>query len=246
MKNIQNIKTILNRLIGLLNYRIVNGEWGPRGFVETFKRIRKAGILPSQIVDVGASKGVWTLECMSVFPDAFYFVVDPLEENWAFLEKLTMTYPSVRAWKGALGPDHGYLTMHIHGDQSSFLESEYSDPLGSSRKEVEMRPLDSFLCSPLKPPDLIKIDVQGFELEVLKGAEKCLSSCEILLLEVSFYKIYRNSPLAHDVIAFLRERGFRIFDICTYAQRPYNGALCQSDMVFAKNNSRLFEHEGYE
>jgi FkbM family methyltransferase len=245
MRSIQAIKNSINSVLSLANLRLVNAKWGPIGFAETFRKIRKAGVVPAQIVDVGASRGVWTLECMSVFPEASYFLVDPLEQNWPFLESLTRSRDSIKAWKGALGTNEGYLPMHIHGDQSSFLESEYSAIQEPCRIEVEIRPLDSFLGSMLKPPDLIKLDVQGFELEVLRGAERCMSNSEVILSEVSFYETYKGCPLAHEVISFLGERGFRIFDICAYVQRPYDGALFQSDIVFAKHDSVLFKHEGY-
>ena len=53
-------------------------------------------------------------------------------------------------------------------------------------------------------------DVQGFELEVLKGAEKCLKSTQLFLLEVSYLSIYEEIPLAHEVMSYAGSKGFRI------------------------------------
>jgi hypothetical protein len=101
--------------------------------------------------------------------------------------------------------------------------------------------LDSFLGTDrLQPPQLIKADVQGFELEVLRGARRCLESAELLLLEVSYQAIYDGAPLAHDVIAAVGELGFRIYDVCSYVQRRRDQALAQSDLLFARQDSRLF------
>jgi hypothetical protein len=100
--------------------------------------------------------------------------------------------------------------------------------------------------STIQQPDMIKADVQGFEIEVLKGAEKCLENTELLLLEVSYRRIYQNGPLAHEVISYVGSKGFRILDICTCIKRPFDGELIQSDILFAKDGSRLFEPEGWE
>jgi hypothetical protein len=71
-----------------------------------------------------------------------------------------------------------------------------------------VRTLDSFLGQPaLHAPDLIKADVQGFELEVLRGATKCLETAKLLLLEVSYRRIYENLTLAHEVIGYVGRRG---------------------------------------
>jgi hypothetical protein len=97
----------------------------------------------------------------------------------------------------------------------------------------------------MQTPDLIKADVQGFELEVLAGAGACLEKAQLLLLEVSYRRIYRNLPLAHEVIAFAGRAGFRIYDICTYAGRPSDGELTQSDLLFAREGSPLFANEAW-
>jgi hypothetical protein len=63
------------------------------------------------------------------------------------------------------------------------------------------------------------------------------------LLEVSYRRIYKDLPLAHELIAFAGERGFRIYDICSYAGRPSDGELVQSDILFAPYSSPLFADE---
>jgi hypothetical protein len=109
-----------------------------------------------------------------------------------------------------------------------------------------VRCLDALLETDLlEPPELIKADVQGFELEVLRGAKRCLESTQLLLLEVSYRRIYRDLPLAHEVIAFAGDAGFRIYDICTYAGRPSDGELTQSDILFARESSPLFANEAW-
>jgi FkbM family methyltransferase len=231
-------------LLGAAGVRAVAADWGPRGFRAALERVRRQGVTPGQIVDAGAARGEWTRECMRVFPDSRYLLVDPLDENRPALAELAAGRPLIKVWHGALGPEEGRVDMHVHGDQSSVLSSEFSAVVG--RRTVPVRTLDSFLGAELgEPPALIKADVQGYELEVLRGATRCLELAELLLLEVSFRRTYADCPLAHDVIAFCGSRGFRVYDVCSYLQRPRDGELVQADILFARDGSRLFEFEGY-
>jgi FkbM family methyltransferase len=235
---------LLDAALRPFRVRVVGARWGPRGCWDALRRVRDQGVVPRQIVDAGASNGCWSRECMRIFPEARYLLVDPLPENRDALEALRASRPNLRVWHGALGSEAGVRELFAHGDQSSFLRSE--DFPGSRTPRVEIRTLDSCLDEGLlEPPDLIKADVQGFELELLRGAKRCLERCELLLLEVSFREIYESAPLAHRVIAAAGEAGFRIYDICTYAQRPEDAELMQADILFAADGSSLFRNEGY-
>jgi FkbM family methyltransferase len=225
----------------LAGARLINDGWGPRDFTSALGRIVDTGVKLEQIVDVGASDGTWTRKCLGVLPQADYFLVDPLIENQSSLETLCAESSNVSFWSGALGQATGVLDLFVHGDQSSFMPSQFGVG-GQDAREVEIRTLDSFLeTGRLQPPSFIKADVQGFEVEVLKGARRCLESTELLLLEVSFQCVYDKAPLAHEVISFVAEQGFQIYDICSYIQRTRDGVLMQSDLLFAKCNSALFK-----
>lgn len=231
-------KKALNAALSRSGLRVVSSAWGPRGFLSPLRRLMDRGWRPRQIVDVGAFQGTWTTECMRVFPDADYFLIDPLPANRAALAVLASRHPNVAAWFGAAGAAKGELTIHSHADQSSPLVAVKPEWRATESVTVPMRTLDSFVASgEIAPPQLVKADVQGYELEVLRGASETLASADAVLLEVSFKELYEGQPLAHEVIAFLGDRGFAIADVCSYAQGT-DGGLEQSDMLFLRRSRR--------
>lgn len=228
------IKELVNAALARCGLRLVDATWGPVGFQKTLRRLVDAGWKPRQIVDVGAFMGTWTTECMMLFPDARYLLIDPLPSNRAALLALAARKSNVTPWFGAAGAENGELVIHSHADQSSPLVAVKESWRGTESIVVPVRTLDSFLASgEIAQPQLIKADVQGYELEVLRGASESLASTDAVLLEVSFRELYERQPLAHDVISYLSTRGFVIADVCSYAQGA-DGSLEQSDLLFLR------------
>jgi FkbM family methyltransferase len=187
------------------------------------------------VVDVGAARGEWTIDCQRLFPEATYVLIEPLPDHVAGLTAISSRLPRVRVWSGAVGATEGKATIRTHGDQSSMLVANDAQFRGTDL-EVPLRTLDSLVTTgELRRPDLVKLDVQGYELEVLRGANSVLEHAQVLLVELSFRRLYAGQPLAHEVIAFLGQRGFRIADVCTYSQRARDAALLQSDVLFVKD-----------
>ena len=240
------IRNSINYFLGFFKVRVISNIWGPKGFLHSFNKIKGLGVIPDLIIDVGAARGEWSLECSLAYPDSEYLLIDPLEENRVLLETLEKNR-SYKFWSGALGSEVGIQEMHNSKDQSSFLESEYNEDKNLLTVQVET--LGSLLGQTY--PDFsgtifLKVDVQGYELEVLKGMGDNLKEIEVILLEVSFREIYQESPLASEVIAFMHDKGFRIYDICTYAQRPKDNELAQADILFVRSDSIIFRDESWD
>ncbi len=237
------MRTAIDALASLFGVRVVNARWGPRGVFESLRRAKTGGLAPAFIFDIGASNGRWTRACREIFPQARYLLADPLEANRAALAALAQSDACISVWCGAVGAAPGELEIFEHGDQSSLLKST---EFPGAPRTVEVQTVDALFESAGSPvPVLLKADVQGYELEVLRGADHCLKCAEALILEVSYRKLYEDSALAHEIIAHVGARGFRIYDVCSYLQRPGDRELVQSDMVFVHQSSSLFAYEGY-
>src|SRR5262249_20228404 len=102
-------------------------------------------------------------------------------------------------------------------------------------REVTTARLDT-LCAlnALNPPDLIKIDVQGAELDVLRGGQATLARCSVIIVETSLLKFNRGGPLFGDVVGEISRLGFKCVDICEVHRMP-SGMAFQVDLLFVND-----------
>jgi len=90
-------------------------------------------------------------------------------------------------------------------------------------------------------PGLLKLDVQGYELAVLKGATKSLDHADVCLLELSLMNLGDNSPLLLEMVQFMDTKNFQAYDISQFMRRPFDKVLFQIDMFFVKKDSALLQ-----
>jgi FkbM family methyltransferase len=194
------------------------------------------------IVDIGANRGQFSLAARHVFPSAIIDAVEPLSRPAATFERVFSGDPRVRLHKVAIGPDSAEATMHISArdDSSSLLSitdrqrDQYPGTHETGTTSVRMTPL-SELINPeqLARPALLKIDVQGFELEALKGCESLLDRFSWIYVECSFQELYERQPLADEVIDWLKARNLRLRGIYHLAYDSQGRAL-QGDFLFSR------------
>lgn len=133
-------------------------------------------------------------------------------------------------------------TQYSTGD-SIFLElsNAYDGNKFDFKKSIT---LDTHIIKNNLPlPEFIKIDVQGAELLILKGAENSLLYCEMILLEVSLHRYNKDSPLFIDIINYMDKIGYCAIDIL---EEHYINNYCgQIDILFSKKNSKYFKNHFY-
>jgi FkbM family methyltransferase len=192
---------------------------------------------PGGIVDIGANVGDWALSASKIF-DCPIHLVEAQPELEADLATTGFPYTIT-----LLGPEaRAAVPFHLSGTGSSVLQE-----LTEFQKEetvLPMRRLDD-LDLGLSSPLLLKMDVQGFELEVLKGAAQTLKRTEVILSEISLIPYNEGAPLMHEVVAYLADRGFLPYDICGGWRRESDGALAQTDIIFVRRDSDLRAHRQF-
>lgn len=209
-------------------------------------QLRRAGLDPATVIDVGAAHGRFARDCARVFPRAGMLLIEPLAEYGAALADTLGALPKARLVAAAAGERDGDIIINVHPDlvgSSLFRESEESDVNGVPRT-VAMVAVDT-VAAELPGPILLKADVQGAELAVLAGAAATLQRTECVVLETSFFRFFDGAPLAFEVMAALRDQGFAVHDIVGLAHRPLDGALAQADIVFVREDSALRRHHHY-
>ncbi len=196
---------------------------------------------PAVIYDIGANIGTWTCLAKSLFPAARVEAFEPLGQHFGKFKQWTAPWPDdVRLHACALGPIERTATMHVmdFSDASSLLalSAEGSREFSvhpTAETSVPVVPLDVLIAREnLPPPDLLKLDVQGYELEVLRGATAALRTTRAVLCEVSFREYYTGQPLFPEILAFLRSHGFALH---AFGESLALGApLVQADALFLK------------
>ena len=71
----------------------------------------------------------------------------------------------------------------------------------------------------LSGPYVIKLDIQGAELEALMGAGRVLDDTELVILEASFFAFFKGGPQIYDVFTFMKQRGLVLYDILDLSYR---------------------------
>ena len=82
---------------------------------------------------------------------------------------------------------------------------------------------------------MLKIDTQGYDLEVLKGAKETLKIIDFLFIEASTAKVYENQPLLSDIINFVEKENFKVWSVDRLMGNRKTGQTFQVDILFSKS-----------
>jgi FkbM family methyltransferase len=194
------------------------------------------------VVDIGANRGQFALAVRHWAPQARVIGFEPLPGPAAVFRQVFAGDTAVTLHEAAVGPAAGQATIHISArdDSSSLLPiSALQSAISPGTEEVatatiSVAPLDAFVkAQDLHGPALLKLDVQGYEYEALRGCEALLAGFDEVYCECSFVELYSGQKLAADVIGWLAGRGFELRDIHNLAYGA-SGQAIQGDFRFAR------------
>ncbi|PIT06447.1 hypothetical protein TSA1_32195 [Bradyrhizobium nitroreducens] len=196
------------------------------------------------VVDVGGNVGQFALFAREKYPHARVFSFEPLEDCWNTFASIFDQDERVQLFRCGIGTEDTEVVINVANanDSSSILppaamQIEAFGTTVSATKDIQLRRLASVLrTDQIIAPALLKIDVQGFELDVLKGSKELLSLFETVYVEASYVELYQGQALAGDVLEFMREHGFEIQGVYNQYQHHIKGAL-QADFLFKRRST---------
>ncbi len=200
------------------------------------------------VLDVGANTGQFASAIAAVLPDAMVYAFEPLPDCYETLEgRMRRLGARCETFQLAIGAMDGPVTFH----RSCFSESSSVLPMSELHKQafpwtarispmqVEMRRLDTAVSGLRLTPDvLLKIDVQGYENHVLRGASETLAKVAYVITEASFETLYQGQGSVADTFALLAPYGFRFRGVLEQLTCPTDDRILQADLLFARDGAR--------
>jgi FkbM family methyltransferase len=240
------MKSIINKLVSSSFKESLKRKAGVPDIFFSIDRLKKIGFNPKQIIDVGAYEGEWTKRCSKIFPEARFLMVEAMTGKKEKLEKLASVNKRVTVAINLLGAKTGDEVYFSELETASSVLEE-NGSMHQRTKRTTTRLSDLAKEHHIGKVDFIKLDVQGYELEVLKGFATCLPGTDVILSEVSLLDVHKNVPLMKEVLDFMYQYNFVVYDICSVStRRPLDNALWQTDLLFVKEDSVFRRDKRYE
>jgi FkbM family methyltransferase len=221
-----------------------------RGIKHTEKGILRALLarLPlAALLDVGANVGQYARLVRSAGYGGTIISFEALESAHALLTK---NAHKDRSWLvapcAAVGSQEGTVEMNVAADSASssvlpmtsLLRQAAPQAAYIDRQSICSTRLDTYAGVPAAGELYLKVDTQGFELEVLRGASGLLSRISAVQLELSLVPLYQGAPAMTDLIHYLDERGFDLFQLVPGFLDDRDGRLLQAGGFFVRRESR--------
>ena len=197
---------------------------------------------PDYIIDVGCFRGIWTKRILKFFPKSKYILFDADDKNIEYLEKIKSNNKNIDYKIRLLSDDEKDYDFFSMASGSSIFEEQ-------TNYSREIKKIKSFLlCNELPnelkntKSNLIKLDVQGAELKIITGLKELINNFEVIILEVSLHKYNKDAPLFHDVINYMKNKRFVLYDVYDLKRLGNKDSyLLQFDCVFLRADSILLK-----
>ncbi len=223
--------SLISRRINIEMYELLDQPWIHELKIET-------------VLDIGANIGHFAFAISALLPKAKIYSFEPLPECFQELKLKINNNSNIEVFNIALGDESGSLTFrrNAHNFSSSFLKmanlhiTAFPKSAKSEMTEVYIERLDDVAKNlEIKEPFLVKIDVQGFEDQVLKGGIETICKASIIIVETSFYTLYENQPLFNDIYSTLKSHKYLYAGAFDSLKDPNSGRVLQEDSIFIKS-----------
>ncbi len=158
--------------------RKIKEKLGVPGLHWSLENLKLIGFNPPVIIDIGAYHGQWTIEVLEVFPNSKVLMIEAQKNKEHFLKDICAKYSNVTYEIALLSANEGDEILFTENETASHVIE--SMKAGEAYYSVIAKTLDSLLgTNNMALPDFLKLDVQGHELKVLRGAKQSLNNAEV-------------------------------------------------------------------
>lgn len=210
----------------------------------SFKRLVNENI--DTLIDVGANQGQFALSWKRFYPQCKIVSFEPVPETFVKLKANTSDQKNIEVFNMGLGTTPGKLTIYKNGHShassflkiSGFQKEHIPKTRIELREEVDVTTLDVMLPTfgPLGK-SVLKLDVQGYEREVLTGGGEVLARIDYVIIEMSFQPMYEGEVLFDGMNEFLKKMGFGIVAPLGFLQMN-DLQIPQIDFLYKRNSVR--------
>lgn len=237
------MKKLIKKLLPANFKQDMKDHLGVPSLSALLKHLKKIGYTPTVVYDIGAYEGYWAMDFRRVFPKSEIYMFEAQQSKEPLLRSRCNADARLKYSISLLGAEANIPVWFDESETGSHVD-QHAAPQSHNRITDRLDDLVKRNGYPL--PDFLKLDVQGYELEVLKGGSSVLEHAEFCLLEVSLLDLGGGGPLLNDVVNFMDAKGFCAYDISQFIRRPLDKALWQIDMVFVKKSSRYISEKRWK
>lgn len=236
MRTYARLRDVARKALGRIGFDLVRTSRAARR-----KEVWLQRLAPAVVLDVGANVGEFAAWALQTFPSAKVISFEPLADCF---QQLVRDVKSDRlvAHRMALGEVEGEAVIHraVSPAASSLLRptavvtGEFAEAATLHAETIAVRRLDDVVL-PTETPLFVKIDVQGFEMAVIRGGRRTLGRASALIVETSFEALYDGQPLFGEVAAELAKLGFAYRGAWDQIHSPDDGRVLQTDSIFVRD-----------
>jgi FkbM family methyltransferase len=188
--------------------------------------------IPESILDIGANVGQFYNEIKKIFPNSYYYLIEGNDSCKVVLETLNVDY-SISLLSDTEKEVDFYVRKHeprctgnsIYRENTSFYDD---DQIIILKKQTKT--LSNILNN--KVFDLIKIDVQGSEIDIINGGLDIIKKAKGVLMEISLVEYNQNAPVKEFVYEYMSNMGFIPIETIGNINHPITHELIQQDILF--------------
>lgn len=195
------------------------------------------------VIDVGANVGQSALIFYGIFPQSFIYSFEPIKNCYEKLEENLKSFQNHKSFNLALGSkkEKSVIYLNEFNPSSSLLrmnelhKNVFPFTINTIEESIDVDTLDNIFHNiDLAKNILLKIDVQGFEKEVLLGGQEILKTICLIIIEISFLELYKGSANFTIVYNLLSKAGFEYIGSMNQYNNPLDGRPLQQDAIFYK------------